>query len=485
MIKNIFSITLLALLSACTASSAQKAPSAQRNASKPNIIFIMADDLGSAELGCYGNAFNETPNLDRLAMNGAKFTQAYTAAPICSPSRAAIMTGQYPARVRITDFLPDNSDRYLDPAKYVTLNEALSAAGYRTGIIGKWHLDTKFKNPKGNPLQHGFNEVIGSETKYIADGDYFYPYDKTETLNADGSNGEYLTDRQCLEASKFIERNKNQPFFLYLTFYSVHTKLDAPENLVNKYKIKFDKKYGAGKANELFEKNDRHEVNHLDNPYLAAMIERIDAGVGNIMQTLKANGLDQNTMVVFFSDNGGVASLGNNGALRAGKSWLYEGGIRENLIAHWPARIRSGTVINTPVYGTDFYPTFLDMAGANAYSDKIVDGKSFLPLLLNNASNTSRPFYWHYISETGKWIPRMCSAVRSGDYKLLHFYADDRVELYNLKNDPSEKNNVAASEPAKAKELKAMLDKWRRDVDAEVPDLRTKAVSGSKKKKVG
>jgi arylsulfatase A-like enzyme len=450
---------------------AQKVASGSRNTSKPNIIFILADDLGSAELGCYGNRFNETPNLDRLAGEGAKFTQAYSAAPICSPSRAAIMTGQYPARIGITDFLDNNSPRFLDPSKYVTLNEALSSAGYHTGIIGKWHLDTKFKNPQGNPHQHGFDEVIGSETKYIADGDYFYPYDKTETLNAGGKDGEYLTDRQCLEASRFIERNKSRPFFLYLAFYSVHTRLDAPQNLADKYKARFDKKYGAGKADELFEKNARHEGQHLDNPYLAAMIERMDVGVGSILHTLKEQGLDRNTMVIFFSDNGGVGNLGNNGILRAGKSWLYEGGIRENLIVRWPTGIKPGTVVNTPVCGTDFYPTFLEAAGAEKYSDKVVDGKSFYPLLRGINPGVQRNFFWHYISETGKWVPRMCSAVRSGDYKLLHFYAGDRIELYNLRNDPSEKNNIAANEPAKARELKAALDNWRREVNAEAPQL--------------
>src|SRR5690606_4443918 len=200
---------------------------------------------------------------------GMRFTQAYSAAPICSPARAGFITGQYPARVRITDFLGNEAPRYLDPAKYHTLNEALSNAGYRTGIIGKWHLDTKFSNPIGNAKQHGFDEVIGSETKYIADGDYFFPYDKISTF-PEGKAGEYLTDRQSNEAAKFIGRNKNNPFFLYLTYYSVHTKLDAPESLVEKYKKKFDAKYGAGKAEKIFGgKNVRHQAKHIDNPYLA------------------------------------------------------------------------------------------------------------------------------------------------------------------------------------------------------------------------
>lgn len=441
---------------------------------RPNIIFIMADDLGSAELGCYGNKFNETPNLDRLAGEGARFTQAYSAAPICSPSRAGIMTGQYPARVRITDFLDNNADRYLDPATSFTVNRALSAAGYHTGIIGKWHLDTRFGNPKGNPQQHGFDEVIGSETKYIADGDYFYPYDKISSFDK-GAEGEYLTDRQCDEASRFIMRNKKNPFFLYLTFYSVHTKLDAPEALVKKYKKKFDAKYGEGKAEALYgPQNERHEADHLDNPYLAAMIERIDAGVGNIMQTLKEAGIDKNTLVIFFSDNGGVWHLGNNGALRAGKSWLYEGGIRENLIARWPAAIRSHTTIDTRVMATDFYPTFLELAQTKERKGGLLDGKSILPLLQGKAMAEREPFFWHYPSETGRWVNRMCSAVRDGDYKLLYFYKANRIELYDLKKDPSEQTDIAALMPEKRDALKKKLDQWLKAVDAEVPDTAVK-----------
>lgn len=438
---------------------------------KPNIIFIMADDLGSSELGSYGNTFNETPNLDKLAGEGARFTQAYSAAPICSPSRVGIMTGQYPARVRITDFLDNNAPRYLDPLKYFTINRALSAAGYHTGIVGKWHLDTKFDDPKGNPKQHGFDEVIGSETKYIADGDYFFPYDKVSTF-ATGTEDEYLTDRQCSEASDFIKRNKEKPFFLYLTFYSVHTKLEAPEKLVAKYKAKFDKKYGAGKAEELYGPNNiRHEADHLDNPYLAAMIERIDVGVGEIMQTLKDAGIDKNTLVMFFSDNGGVWKLGNNGVLRAGKSWLYEGGVRENLIARWPAAIKPATVVNERVMATDFYPTFLQMAGTSKKKGIQLDGKSIVPLFAGKQMAPREPFYWHYPSETGKWVNRMCSAMRDGDYKLLYFYKANRTELYNLKDDPSEQNDIAAKEPQKTKELKAKLDKWLKDVNAEKPDI--------------
>jgi arylsulfatase A len=441
---------------------------------KPNIVFIMADDLGYGELGCYGNSFNETPNLNQLAKDGVRFTQAYAAAPICSPTRASILTGQYPARVGITDFLPAKTDRWLDPAKYYTLNEALSGAGYHTAIIGKWHLDTDYDTMKGSPKAHGFDEVIGSETKYIADGDYFFPYDKISTF-ANGANGEYLTDRQSEEASKFIERNKDKPFFLYLTYYSVHTKLGAPETMVNKYKDKFDKKYGAGEAEKYFGKsNIRHESEHLDNPYLAAMLESIDSGVGKVLTTLKALNLDKNTIFIFFSDNGGAPNAGNNGVLRASKGWLYEGGIREPLIVRWPGQITPGAENNDAVCSIDFYPTFLSIANQKPKQDVLLDGVDLLPLLTKKKKLNREAIYWHYPSETGQWVPRMASAIRKGDYKLIHFYRDNRLELYNINNDISEKVNLAQKMPEKVKELKNQLDAWRKAVNAEVPDTNPK-----------
>jgi arylsulfatase A len=444
---------------------------AQKKAQKPNIIFIMADDLGWGELGCYGNTYNETPNLDKLASQGLKFMQAYAAAPICSPTRASIMTGQYPARVRITDFLPGKTDRWLDPAKYITVNEALSKAGYHTAMFGKWHLDTDYETNKGGPKAHGFDEVIGTETKYIADGDYFFPYDKINTFSA-GAENEYLTDRQCTEVSKFIERNKERPFFAYLPFYSVHTKLDAPEEVVSKYKKKFDAKYGAGEAEKYYSKDNlRHEADHRDNPYLAAMLDRIDAGVGQIMETLKKTGLEDKTLIIFFSDNGGAGKVANNAHLRAGKSWLYEGGIRECLLMRWPGKIASNTVTETPVSSVDFYPTFLEVAGTKNPEKNVVDGKSIVPLITKNKAPEREALYWHYPSETGKWKARMATAVRKGDYKLIQFYQNKRYELYDLKADPSEKKDLVAVMPEKVNELKALLDNWKKEVNAEEPDL--------------
>jgi arylsulfatase A len=473
--KSSMKYCILALILVCSAGVSSHAQSKKQ---KPNIIFIMADDLGWGELGCYGNTYNETPNLDRLATQGLRFTQAYAAAPICSPTRASLMTGQYPARVRITDFLPGKTDRWLDPAKYVTINEALSTQGYHTGMFGKWHLDTDYETNKGGPKAHGFDEVVGTETKYIADGDYFFPYDKINTYT-NGAENEYLTDRQCSEASKFIERNKEKPFYLYLPFYSVHTKLDAPEDIVNKYKKKFDEKYGAGEAEKYYGKdNVRHEADHVDNPYLAAMLERIDAGVGQIMETLKKTGLEKNTLLVFFSDNGGAGKAGNNGHLRAGKSWLYEGGIRECLLMRWPGMIAPNTATNTPISSVDFYPTFVEVAGGKKPAGTILDGVSIVPLITKNTAPARDALFWHYPSETGKWKGRMASAVRKGDYKLINFYLNDKWELYDLKADPSEKNNLAETMPAKLNELKKLLNDWRKEVNAEEPDLNAVKTKG-------
>ncbi|WP_099367978.1 sulfatase [Sphingobacterium sp. 1.A.4] len=480
---SIFLTTLYCLIS----------PHAIAQQQQPNIIFIMADDLGWGELNTYNSTFNETPNLNRLASQGIQFQQAYAAAPNCSPTRASLMTGQYPARVGITDFLPEGpkTKKYLKPEDHVTLNEALSELGYHTGLIGKWHLETHFKNSKGGPEAHGFDEVIGSETSYIANGDYFFPYDKVASYTT-GAENEYLTDRQNTEAIKFIERNKNKPFFLYLSYYSVHTAMEAPEDLVKKYRAKYDAKYGEGKSEELFGQN--HNGPHKDNPYLAAMLESIDSGIGRIMKSLEEQGLAENTLLVFFSDNGGAGKGANNGDLRGSKMWLYEGGIRVPLIMRWPKVIQAGSVEQTPVSSYDFYPTFLDVA-TGSYGDKAMrgktkgttetrkqlvrnqlkkqplDGVSLVPILASKKLK-DRNLYWHYPSETAKLQNNLASAVRAGDYKLLEFYKDNRIELYDLKKDPSETNNLVEKQPKITSKLKAELDAWKAEVNAEAPALK-------------
>jgi arylsulfatase A-like enzyme len=464
-------LTLVVALPISVQPDVHAVPPAREPVEKPNIVFILADDLGWGELSCFGNTFNETPNLNKLAAQGIRFTNAYAGAPVCSPTRASIMTGQYPARVGITDFLSPSTGRLLDPDEHVTINEVLSEAGYRTGLVGKWHLDTEFSDNRGGPGRHGFDEVIGTETKYIADGDYFFPYDKINTFTT-GSANEYLTDRQSEEAAAFIRKNREDPFFLFVSYYGVHTKLEAPEILVNKYKRKFDARYGTGQADKLFEGgNGRHQSDHVDNPYLAAMLESIDAGVGTIMEALTRNGVAENTLLIFLSDNGGANKVGNNGGLRMHKTWLYEGGIRSPLIMRLPGRIGAGVETDIPVSSQDLYPTFAELAAAKIPETHIVDGVSLLSLVTKGVAPEREALFWHYPSETGKWKNRMASAVRKGDYKLIHFYEGGRTELFNLKKDPQEKHDLAKEMPGRVRELQTMLDNWKKEVNAEKPRI--------------
>lgn len=414
----------------------------QNKARRPNIIFILTDDLGWSELGSYGNRFNETPNLDRLAREGVRFTQAYAAAPVCSPTRAALMSGQFPARVGINDYLDVRDVKHLSPS-YTTLNELLKNAGYKTGIVGKWHLTGDYTLGRGAPEKHGWDEVIASERKYIADGDYSFPYfflpDLTEKLPA-----EYLTDRLNLEAVDFIKRHKDKPFFLYLANYAVHTKLAGKPELVQKYRAKPD----AGK--------DRN------NPELAAMLESVDRGVGEIVQTLADLNLSDDTIIVFTSDNGGETRVTSNAPLRAGKSTLYEGGIREPLIIKYPRLIGGGSVANQPVVTMDFYPTLLELAGARHDKTQTMDGRSFAAVLRNPNKTANATLYWYYPLPKPHFLGgRSAEAIRDGDYKLIRFFDDNRTELYDLKNDISERKDLAGTMPAKVRKLRQKLASWR------------------------
>jgi len=284
----------------------------------PNIILILADDLGYGQLGCNGNGFNETPNLDRIANEGMRFSNAYAAAAVCSPTRAALMTGQHPARQGITDYLARDDDHFLSPA-YITINERLTSAGYATGLVGKWHLTGDYGKNLGAPQRHGWDEVLLSETRYIASGGYFAPYSFMPHVQPREPD-EYLTERLNTEAVEFIRRHQDEPFFLYLSHYAVHKEMAARDEVIAKYAYKF----GAG-----FNGNDT---------VLAAMLESVDDGVGRILRTLEALGLDDNTLVVFTSDNGGETA---NAPLRTGKSTLYEGGIRVPLVMRYPAGMRA------------------------------------------------------------------------------------------------------------------------------------------------
>ncbi|MBW8040046.1 MAG: sulfatase [Planctomycetes bacterium] len=422
---------------------------------RPNIIFILADDLGWTELGCYGSTFNQTPNLDKLAARGMRFTEAYAAAPVCSPYRAALMTGQYPARLGITDYLRPNDPNHL-PTDHITIAEMLKRAGYTTGIIGKWHL-TGYANHGAEefpPGKYGFDEVIVSENRGIGGGSYFHPYHFNRQIQKRLPGKEYLVDRCNLEAIEFIDRNKDGPFFLYLSHYAVHTRLQGKPELVAKY----EKKTGAGSGNKA----------RQNNPHLAAQLESIDEGVGMIMNKLDELGLAENTVLIFTSDNGGEDRVTSNAPLRAGKSTLYEGGIREPLIIRWPPVVKPGSICNTPTCNIDFYPTFLRIAGLEADARRRLDGISILPLLKNPEAKLARDtLYWHYPLKKQHFLGgRSSGAVRQGSWKLIEFFDNGSVELYNLADDIAEKNNLAQKLPKKTAELQKRLTAWRLDVGA-------------------
>lgn len=438
-----------------------------------NVVFILADDLGWRDLGCYGSTFYDTPNLDALAKQGVRFTDAYAACNVCSPTRASILTGKYPARLHLTDWLPGRPDmpsqklsrppilQHL-PLEETTLAEAFKAGGYATCFMGKWHLG----GPEFYPEKQGFDVNIGG-CELGHPPTYFSPY-RIPTL-PDGPKGEYLTDRLTEEAVKYIAAHKEGPFLLYLAHYAVHNPQQAKPELVKKYAAKAAA-LPAGEP-ELMEDLGRRVRRRQDQPVYGAMVEGLDQGVGRVLQALKDNGLDQNTLVIFTSDNGGLSTAEgtptSNLPLRMGKGWNYEGGIREPLIVKWPGVTRAGAVCNQPMISTDYYPTLLECAGLPARPSQHVDGISIVPLLKNDFL-PERPLFWHYphYSNQGGGPG---GAVRLGQFKLLESYEDNHVELYNLKDDPGERNELAAQLPDKAAELRQRLHAWLKSVDAQMP----------------
>jgi len=422
---------------------------ARHNARRPpNIVFILADDLGWSELGCYGNHFNETPNLDRMAGEGVRFTDAYAAAPVCSPTRAALMTGQWPARLGITDYLRPRSDKRL-PDDIITLPEALQAAGYATGIIGKWHL-TGYQHPDGFPGRHGFDESILAETTGIGSCDYFHPYRFNPKIKKRLSGREHLVDRINFEAVDFIERMRDRPFFLFVSHHAVHTIIKGRRDLVRKYRSK----PGAGGFG-------RPPGN---NPHLAAQLEAMDNGVGMVMDALDGLSLADDTVVVFASDNGGDSMVTDNAPLREGKSHLYEGGVRVPLVV-WGRGVNAGNECSTPTSTEDFYPTFLDMAGITPGPERILDGASLVaPLMDPDATPARDALFWHYPMARPHFLGgRSSGAVRQGEWKLIEFFDTGAVELYNLADDVGETEDLAFDFPERAEELRQRLVDWRDD----------------------
>ena len=451
---------------------------------KPSFVFLLVDDLGWKDLGCYGSTFYETPNIDRLAAQGMRFTNAYAACPVCSPTRASILTGKYPARLRTTDYFgapqPETArkhwtkDKPLLPARYedrvpleeVTVAEALKEGGYATFFAGKWHL-----GPEGFwPEDQGFDINKGGCERGGPYGGkkYFSPYGNPRL--PDGPSGEHLPDRLATETCRFIEDNKDRPFLAYLAFYSVHTPLMAREDLKAKYEEKAKKLGHEGPA--WGAEGDRQVRLIQDHAIYAGMVEAMDQAVGKVLDTLDRLDLARDTVVFFMSDNGGLSTSEghptSNLPLRAGKGWLYEGGIREPMIVRWPDGVQAGSVCDEPVISTDFYPTMLDMAGLPLKPEQHRDGRSMTPILKQEGRPEGRAFFWHY-PHYGNQGGSPGGAVRVGDYKLIEFFEDNRVELYNLKADLGEQNDLAAAMPEKVVELKRMLHEWRAEVGARMP----------------
>jgi len=420
---------------------------------RPNFVFILMDDMGWRDLACYGSTFYETPNIDRLASQGMKFTDAYATCPVCSPTRASLVTGRYPARLHLTDYIPGlgrpNPKLLIPqfnqqlPLEEMNIARMLKSAGYTSANIGKWHLG---EEPFW-PDKQGFDINFGGTNQGLPPT-YFYPYG-IPTITT-GREGEYLSDRLNEEALSFIERSKDGPFLLYLAHYAVHIPLMAKKHMIAKYEAKV--KPGEEQKDATY----------------AAMIESVDDGVGRIMAKLDELGIADRTIVIFTSDNGGWIPSTSNQPLRAGKGTLYEGGTRVPLIVRWPGAVRPGSVCDAPVTSADLYPTLLDMAGVEDAPGHIVDGESLVGLLKQSGGLGRDAIYWHYPHyHIGGATPG--GAIRRGDYKLIEFFEDGGLELFNLREDLGEKNDLAAKMPEKAEELRGMLADWRESVDATMP----------------
>jgi arylsulfatase A-like enzyme len=449
---------------------------------KLNFIFILVDDLGWKDLGCYAGTFYDTPNINRLASEGMRFSNAYAACPVCSPTRASIMAGKYPARMDTTDWFgapqPETvqdhwtKNKPLLPASYidrlplqeVTLAEALVEHGYETFFAGKWHLGDKGFFPE----DQGFKLNKGGHHRGWPPGGYFSPYNNPELT--DGPEGEHLPDRLATETIRFIENNRDKPFLAYLSFYSVHTPLQSREDLKIKYEQKAENLKHTGPA---WGAEGASKVRLVqDHPVYAGMVEAMDQAVGKVLGKLKALALEKSTAVIFMSDNGGLSTAEghptSNLPLRAGKGWLYEGGIREPMVIKWPGVTRPGSVCNEPVISTDFYPTMMEMAELTLRNQQHIDGVSLVPLLKRTGKPQRKALYWHY-PHYGNQGSSPSAAVRAGDWKLIEFFEDNHVELYNLKTDIGEKNDLSESMPDKVRRLREMLHAWQKEVGARFP----------------
>jgi arylsulfatase A-like enzyme len=434
----------------------------------PNFVLFYVDDLGWRDAGVLGSHYYETPNVDALAAQGMLFTNAYANAPNCAPSRASLLTGLYTPRhgvytvnsaargqARHRRLIPVVNRTDLDTG-FVTIAEALQRAGYVTGHVGKWHL-----GGEGSlPTDHGFDWTVAGDSLGHPPS-YFFPYANANRqlphLGASGHEGEYLTDRLTSEAIDFIRANSERPFFLYLSHYAVHTPIRAKADLIDYYR----EKSGV----------DGHE-----DPTYAAMIHSVDESVGRILDVLDELGLTDNSVVIFHSDNGGYGPITSMAPLRGSKGMLYEGGIRVPLMIRWPSRVSPDSRSDIPVIGTDLYPTLCEIAGIKDVTRVAPDGVSLVPVLLQPDYLPARTLYWHfpayletYRGMTGPWRTTPASAVRVGNYKLITFFEDRRVELYDLAADIGERHDLSAEMPAKVAELRTELESWWDQVEAWIP----------------
>ncbi|MGM0399670.1 MAG: sulfatase [Chloroflexota bacterium] len=451
---------------------------------KPNFVFILMDDLGWKDLGCYGSTFYETPHLDQLAEEGVRFTDAYAACPVCSPTRASILSGKYPAAVGVTNFIGGHTRGKLIDAPYIdhlplkekSLASTLGENGYTTWHVGKWHLgDAPYY-----PTEHGFDVNVGGCSWGMPLNGYFSPWG-IENLE-DGPEGEYLTDRLTDEAIDLIHNNEDQPFFLNLWYYAVHIPIQAKEENIRKYETKA-KEMGLDKVKTFEEgdffpcehKKDKRLVRRLvqSDPAYAAMVESMDENIGRLFAALEETGQAKDTIIIFTSDNGGLATAEGsptcNAPLAEGKGWMYEGGTREPLLIKWPGVTEPATVCDFSVSSPDFYPTMLEMAGLDPLPEQHRDGVSLVPLLEGTGTPEREAIYWHY-PHYGNQGGTPGSSLRVEDHKLIEFFEDGRIELYNLRQDISEEENLAEDEPELALRLKRLLAGWRESVEAKIPE---------------
>lgn len=431
---------------------------------RPNIVFLLVDDLGWGDFGCYGAKFHETPNIDKLAAGGMRFTNAYAACTVCSPSRAAILAGRYPARLHLTDWIAGHNQpkaklkipnwKMKIDHERLLMPEALRDGGYATGFFGKWHLmpNGQPDMQKHFPTDHGFDLNVGGREwgQPKGPGLYFSPFGMPGL--DDGKPGDFLTDKLTDKAVEFIQANAGKkPFLLYFSYYTLHSPLMAPPALVKKYKQKAD--------------GFENAKNELLNPVRAGMVECLDNSVGRLVAKLEEMGIADQTLIVLTGDNGGDHRE-TTGGLRDFKGWSHEGGVREPMIANWPSKIAKGATREEMVIGMDFYPTFLELAGLKLRPDEHMDGISLAPLLTGKGRIPTRDtLFWHY---PHYHRTKPYGAIRHGDWKLIEFFEDGDLELFDLKSDPSERKNLAKDQPQRAADLLAKLKDWRQSVDAQM-----------------